>query len=226
MKYFLDSAKMDEIDYAFEMYGIDGVTTNPRHIMASGKSMDYFVREISRWVRDKGVEGVERFPISIEIDPFLSEYADMVEAGKAMQARCPNFVIKIPCIEQGYIAARKLQSMGVNINLTLAFSPSQAIPAGKMGAYFVSPFVGWKESSGEDTFQYIKDICDIYRHYGFQTQVIVAALRSGKQIVDAAKAGAHCVTCGLAVYKDSFEHPFTRHGLGIFQNAFRNIAQD
>ncbi|NLC79045.1 MAG: transaldolase [Ruminococcaceae bacterium] len=226
MKYFLDSAKMDEIEFAYENYGIDGVTTNPRHIMASGKPFDYFIESISKWVKEKGIVGADSFPISVEIDPFLEKWEDMFEMGKRIAAYSPNFVIKIPCCEQGIIAARKLEQAGVRTNVTLVFSPSQALMAAKLGAKFVSPFVGWKESSGEDTSEYIEKIIEIYANYDYKTEIIVAALRSGKQIVDAAVAGADIVTCGLSLYKDSFAHPFTDYGLNIFRDAWKNTAKE
>jgi transaldolase len=104
--------------------------------------------------------------------------------------------------------------------VTLVFSASQAIQAGRIGAKFVSPFVGWKEASGEDTHQYMKQLCDIYKEKGYKTEIIVAALRSGKQIAEAAELGADIVTCGLAVFEDSFKHPFTDYGLHVFCDAW------
>lgn len=225
MKYFLDSAKLDEIEYAYEFLGIDGVTTNPRHIMLSGKPFLTVIEDLAKWVKEKGIEGYERFPISVEINPHLNKWEDMVEEGKKISAYSDNFIIKIPCNEQGLIAARKLEKEGIRTNVTLVFSPSQAIAVGKLGALFVSPFVGWKENSGEDTAQYIQDIVDIYAIHGIKTEVIVAALRNGKQIADAAKAGADIVTCGLDVYKASFEHPFTNYGLGVFTKAWDETAK-
>ncbi|MGL5049195.1 MAG: transaldolase family protein [Fusobacteriaceae bacterium] len=224
MKYFLDSAKLDEIEYAYENYGIDGVTTNPRHIMLSGKPFLKVIEDLAQWVKDKDIVGYENFPISVEINPNLTKWEDMVEEGQKIAAYSTNFIIKIPCIEQGLIAARKLEAKGVRTNVTLVFSPSQALPVGKLGAKFVSPFVGWKENSGEDTTQYIQDIIDIYSIYEFDTEIIVAALRNGKQIADAAKAGADIVTCGLDVYKASFEHPFTEYGLSVFRKAWDETA--
>ena len=225
MKYFLDSAKLNEIEYAYEYYGIDGVTTNPKHIMLSGKPFLTVIEDLAKWVEEKNIVGYEKFPISVEINPNLERWEDMVAEGKKIAAYSPNYIIKIPCNEQGLIAARKLELEGVRTNVTLVFSPSQAIPVGKLKAKFVSPFVGWKENSGEETREYIKDIIDIYKAHGFQTEIIVAALRNGKQIADAAKAGAHIVTCGLDVYKASFEHPFTDYGLGVFRKAWDETAK-
>jgi len=226
MKYFLDSAKMDEIEYAYEFLGIDGVTTNPRHIKLSGKPFKTVIKEMAEWVKSKGIEGVDKFPISIEINPHHDKWEDMVAEGKEYSAICSNFVIKIPCTEQGIIAARKLEQEGVRTNVTLVFSPSQALMPGKANCLFVSPFVGWKENSGEDCNQYIQDIVDIYRNYDFKTEIIVAALRNGKQIKDAALAGADIVTCGLQVYKDALEHPFTTYGLGVFRNAWDETVKE
>lgn len=225
MKYFLDSAKLHEIEYAYEHYGIDGVTTNPKHIMLSEKPFLTVIKDLALWVKQKNIEGVEKFPISVEINPHLEKWQEMVEEGTKIASYSPNYVIKIPCNENGLIAARKLEAAGIRTNVTLVFSPSQAIPVGKLNAKFVSPFVGWKETAGEDTAEYIQDIVNIYKIHNFKTEIIVAALRNGKQIADAAKAGAHIVTCGLDIYKSSFEHPFTNYGLGVFRKAWDETAK-
>ena len=220
MKYFLDSAKIDEIKLAYDTFKIDGITTNPKHIEASGKPFLVVIQEIANWAKEKGFKSWADFPISVEINPHLNKAEDMIEEALKIAAIAPYFVIKIPCTLQGLTAARRLEEKGVRTNVTLVFSPSQALPVAKNGSLFVSPFVGWKENSGENCEQYIRDIVEIYRGYGYKTEIIVAALRNGNQIVQAAKAGADIVTCGLQVYLDSFEHPFTKHGLGIFTNAW------
>lgn len=225
MKYFLDSAKLDEIDYACENYCIDGVTTNPRHIKNSGKPFLQVVEDMAKWIKENGLEGAEKFPISFEIDPYLTTWEEMVEAGKRVSDYSPNYVIKIPCVEQGIVAAKKLEKLGIRTNVTLVFSPSQAIPVGKLGAKFVSPFVGWKENSGDDAQGYISDIVDIYGNYGFKTEIIVAAVRNGRQIGDFAVMGADIVTCGLEVYKASFEHPFTSYGINVFRDAWDSTGK-
>ena len=228
MKYFLDSAKLDEIKFAYHTFGIDGVTTNPKHVMNSGKSFYAFLRDISDWVKEEGLEGKEVFPISVEIDPNLTDPGKMIEMGKEVSALCSNFVIKIPCTEEGIEAARKLEKMNIRTNLTLVFSTAQAIIAGKNHSMYVSPFIGWKESNGEDCRKYIEDICTIYEQYGFngKTDIICAAIRTPKQMVDCALAGADIVTAGIQVYKDSFRHPFTNQGLGIFCDAWNNTVRD
>lgn len=228
MKYFLDSAKIDEIKEAYETFGIDGVTTNPNHVMLSGKPFKEVLKEMAEFVKEKGIEGYEKFPISIEINPHLDNAEEMVKMGKEFASICSNFVIKIPCTLAGVSAARELEKQGIRTNVTLVFSPSQALLPAKNGSLFVSPFIGWKENSGEDCKQYISDIVKIYKNYGYygKTEIICAAVRNGKQIVDCAVAGADIVTAGLAVYKDSMYHPFTDYGLAKFQGAWDKTVTD
>ncbi len=228
MKYFLDSAKIDEIKEAYNTFGIDGVTTNPNHIMNSGKPFFTVIGELAEFVKENHIEGWDKFPISVEINPHLDDAEEMIAMGEKIAAMCPNFCIKIPCTQAGITAARALEKKGVRTNLTLVFSASQALIAGKNNSLFVSPFIGWKENSGEDCKQYIQDIVTIYKNYGFygKTQIICAAVRNGKQFVDCAVAGADIVTAGLQVYKDSFYHPFTDYGLEKFQNAWDKTITD
>ena len=228
MKYFLDSAKLDEIKFAYETFGIDGVTTNPRHIMLSGKPFMTAITDIANWIKEEGLEGIERFPVSVEINPHLTDADEMIEMAKKVSALSPNFAIKIPAIEGGITAARKLEAMGIRTNVTLVFSPAQAILPAKNGSLFVSPFIGWKEANGEDCKEYIKNIVDIYKNYGFygKTQIICAAIRTPKQIVDCAVAGADIVTTGLAVYQDTMKHAFTNQGIETFINAWDNTITE
>ncbi len=228
MKYFLDSAKLDEIKYAYNTFGIDGVTTNPRHIMLSGKPFLTAISDIAGWIKEEGLEGYEKFPVSVEVNPHLDDANAIIEAAKKVSALSDNFVIKIPCTEAGLTAARKLEKQGIRTNVTLVFSASQAIFPGKYGSLFVSPFIGWKEANGEDCRGYIKDIVDIYKNYGYygKTQIICAAVRTPKQIVDCAVSGADIVTTGLAVYQDAMKHAFTNQGIGTFINAWDNTATE
>ena len=226
MKFFLDSAKIDEIREAYDTFGIDGITTNPNHIMNSGKPFYTVIAELAEFVKEKGIEGWEKFPISVEINPHLDDVDEMLEMGTKIAAMSSSFVIKIPCTPSGITAARKLEAKGIRTNLTLVFSPSQALIAAKNNSLFVSPFIGWKENSGEDCKEYIDNIVKIYKNYGFygKTEIICAAVRNGKQIVDCAVSGADIVTAGLQVYKDSFYHPFTDYGLEKFQAAWDKTA--
>ena len=214
MKYFLDSAKIDEIKYAVKNWKIDGVTSNPKHVKNSGKPFYTVIKEFAD--EFKGVD----FPISVEIDPHLVNPKEMVSQAKQLASISPNFVIKIPCNESGLIAAKELIENGVKVNITLVFTASQALQVGRIGATYCSPFIGWQESSGVDCNQLIADITIMYNNYAFGTEIIVAAVRNGRQIVDAAVLGAHIVTAGFEVYKNSFEHPFTEKGLKIFQESW------
>lgn len=214
MKYFLDSGKIDEIRYAYENYGIDGVTTNPRHIQNSGKPQLAVINELAEEFKNKD------FPISVEVNPHLTEAEDMISAAKKISAISQNFVVKVPCNEQGLIAAKKLEKEEIRTNVTLIFTASQALQAGRIGAKYASPFVGWQEASGVECTAFMEDILLAYDNYGFETEVIVAAVRNGSQIATYAAMGAHIVTAGLDVYKESFEHPFTDKGLKIFSDAW------
>lgn len=228
MKYFLDSAKIEEIKFAYNTFGIDGVTTNPRHIMVSGKTFYTVINELAEWVKEEGIEGWEKFPISVEINPHLDNAEEMVAEGRKIAEISSNFVIKIPCTEEGVTAARRLEKEGIRTNVTLVFSPAQALVIGKNKSLFVSPFIGWKEANGEDCKEYIKNITEIYKNYGMlgKTEIICAAIRTPKQIVDCAVAGADIVTTGLDVYLDSFKHAFTKQGLDTFTNAWDNTATE
>ena len=192
--------------------------------MNSGKPFFTVIGELADFVKEMDIEGWEKFPISVEINPHLDDADEMIAMARKISSMCPNFVIKIPCTQAGITAARLLELEGIRTNLTLVFSPSQALIAGKIGSLFVSPFIGWKENSGEDCVQYIDDIVTIYKNYGFygNTEIICAAVRNGKQIVDCAASGADIVTAGLQVFKDSFYHPFTDYGLKKFQEAWDN----
>ena len=116
MKYFLDSAKIEEIKEAYHTFGIDGVTTNPRHIMVSGKPFLTVISEMADWVKAEGIEGYEKFPISVEINPHLDDADEMVAEARKISAICSNFVIKIPCTEAGIQAARRLEAEGIRTN--------------------------------------------------------------------------------------------------------------
>ncbi len=228
MKYFLDSAKMDEIKEAYEYLGIDGVTTNPKHIMNSGKPFRKAIDDIAKWTQEQGFKDYNDFPVSVEINPHFMEAEDMLKMAREISSLSPCFVIKIPSVYGGLKAARILEKEGIRTNLTLVFSPAQAILPAKAGCLFVSPFIGWKESNGEDCKQYIKDIVDIYKNYGYyvKTQIIAAAIRTPKQIGDCAVAGCDIVTAGLDVYKDAIKHPYTDQGLKTFQDCWDNTVTD
>ncbi len=211
MKFFLDSAHTHEITHALEMWDIDGVTTNPRHIQATGKPFLSVIAEIAEIF-----EGTDK-PISAEVNPHHTDWKAMVEEGRKLAAISPNFVIKLPATEAGFRAIPALADDGIRANLTLVFSAAQALHAFRMGAYFVSPFIGWKETNAEEVWGFVTDCVAIRDNFGFDGEIIVSAVRNGRQIADSAVAGADITTAGFAVYKDSFHHPYTDVGLGRFQ---------
>lgn len=211
MKFFLDSARLDEIRYAMDFLRIDGVTTNPRHVQAAGKPFLTTLGEIARLVEGRPLT------VSVEVNPHHAQAEAMAAEGQKLAALSPNFVIKLPATEAGFKAIVLLKERGIRANLTLVFSTVQALQAMRLGAFYVSPFIGWKEANGEPTAQLIEEIAAIRDQYGFTTEIIVAALRNGRQIVEAAVAGADIVTAGLAVYQEALDHPYTRDGLRKFQ---------
>lgn len=210
MKFFLDSAKIDEVEYALDAFDIDGITTNPRHVQVAGKPFMTTIREIA-----KLVEGTEK-TVSVEVNPHLLTYQEMLSEGEKLAAISPNFVIKLQCIEPAFKVARQLAKKNIRSNMTLVFSAAQALMAMKSGAYFVSPFIGWKETNGEEIRGFVEDVVAIRDNYGFSTEIIVAAVRNGRQIVDSAVAAADIVTAGLSVYQEAFEHPYTQEGIRRF----------
>jgi len=221
MKYYLDSAKLDEIDFAYKFYKIDGVTTNPKHIMNSGKPFLTAITDIANWLKENDLEGKD-FPVSVEINPHIDNHEEMIKEARKISKISPNFVIKIPCNVEGVKAAKLLEDEGIRTNVTLVFSPSQAIQAGRIGAKFVSPFIGWKESAGEDAMAYMNQIANIYMAQGYETEIICAAVRNGKQMADCAEMGCDIITAGLAVYEESFTDPWTDLGLKKFCAAWDN----
>ena len=162
-------------------------------------------------------EGTDK-AVSVEVNPHHDNWEEMVVEAEKLAAISPNFVIKLPAIEAGFKAIPVLADKGIRVNLTLVFSAVQALQAMRMGAYFVSPFIGWKESNAEEIRDFVSDAVAIRDNFGFASEIIVSAVRNGRQIADAAVMGADIVTAGFDVYKDAFDHPYTHVGLGKFQS--------
>lgn len=223
MKFFLDSALTKEIEYALDMWDIDGVTTNPRHVQAAGKPFLSVIKDLAAMFSGFGPE---QKTVSVEVNPHFTDYQDMVVEARKLASLSPNFVIKLPATEAGFKSIPILKKDQVRANLTLAFSATQVLQAMRMGAYYVSPFIGWKESNAEEVLSFVQDIVAIRDNYGFDTQVLVAAVRNGRQIADAAVTGADIVTAGFAVYKDAFDHPYTHMGLERFISFWDQTAYE
>lgn len=210
MQFFLDSAKVDEIEYALDAFDIDGVTTNPRHVQVSGKPFMTVIKEIA-----KLVEGTDK-TVSVEVNPHFMTYEEMMPEAEKLAAISPNFVIKIQCVEPAFKVIEALARKDIRVNCTLIFSAMQALQAMRSGAYYVSPFIGWKETNGEETKGFIEDIVAIRDNYMFDTEIIVAAVRNARQVIDAAVQGADIVTAGLSVYQEGLHHPYTQEGIQKF----------
>jgi transaldolase len=212
MKLFLDSAIVDEVKFALEYFDIDGVTTNPRHVQVSGKPFLSVIQEIGELM--KGTEKT----VSVEVNPHLSDYDEILKEARKLAALSPNFVVKLQCMEPTIKAIPALAAEGIRVNMTLVFSAAQALFAMRAGAYYVSPFIGWKESNAEEVESFVQDVVQIRDNYSFGTQVLVAAVRNGRQMVNSAVAGADIVTAGLAVYREAVEHPYTQMGIQRFSS--------
>lgn len=214
MKLFLDSAKTDEIRHALESWDIDGLTTNPKHVAASGKPFRKVLDEIAELFA-----GTSK-PVSVEVNPRLTNWEEIVEEGLDLARLSENFVIKVGAGEAGFRAIRELSRRGVRTNATLIFSVTQAWHAARSGATYVSPFLGWKETHGDAAATFIPEVAGMLEIHDYPTQIIAAAVRNSRQIAEAALAGAHCVTAGLAVYEDSFRNPYTDFGNEVFGRAW------
>lgn len=220
MKLFLDSAKTDEIKHALSMWDIDGLTTNPRHVCDSEKPFRQVIDEIAAIFKDTAK------PVSIEVNPHLDDWHEIVDQGIQLSELSQNFVIKVGASENGFKAMRELKAKDVRVNATLIFSVAQAWHAARAGADYISPFVGWKEQYGDSPATLIREIRSMLDNFAYKSEIIAAAIRNGRQIGDAAVAGAHCVTASVAVFQDSFNNPYTNYGEKVFQNAWDATPDD
>jgi transaldolase len=220
MQLFLDSADTEEIGYALEYWNIDGITTNPRHVGNSGKPYSVVLDEIGDLV-----QGTNK-PVSVQVDPHLTDWTRIVDEAMKLREMSPNFVIKVGAGEDGFRAVQKLSSEDVPVNVTLVFTVTQAWHAARSGAAFVSPFLGWKNQFGDAPDDLIADTAVMLDNFGYSTQIIAAAIRSTRDIGDASLAGAHIVTASATVIRDSFNNPYTTMGVKIFGEAWDAIPHE
>lgn len=205
MKFYLDTANVKEIEEAASYGLVDGVTTNPSLVAKEGRSFKEVLLEICRLV-----DG----PISAEV---VSVEADaMVKEGKELAKIHQNIVVKCPLIPEGLKATKRLAAEGIRVNVTLCFSPTQALLAAKAGAWCVSPFIGRLDDVSSNGMELIRQILTIYRNYDFKTLVLVASVRHPQHVVEAALAGGHICTMPSAVFQQLFKHPLTDLGLKKF----------
>lgn len=205
MKIFIDTANVDEIREANAWGIIDGVTTNPSLVSKTGSTLESVIKEICTIV-----DG----PISAEV--VSVDAKGMVEEGERLAAIHPNVVVKVPMIPEGLKATKALSDRGIAVNVTLIFSPAQALLAAKAGATYASPFVGRLDDIAEDGMHLIEQIARIYKNYGYATQVLVASVRNPMHFVRSAELGAHVATCPFNVIQQIMKHPLTDIGLERF----------
>ncbi|WP_273333285.1 fructose-6-phosphate aldolase [Dictyoglomus turgidum] len=214
MKLFLDTANIQEIKEAWSLGIIDGVTTNPTHISKENKKFRELIEEICSIV-----DG----PISVEAVSLKAE--EIVREAEELSKISPNIVVKIPAIKEGIKAAKILSEKGIKTNITLVFSPSQALLAGKVGATYVSPFVGRLNDISEEGINLVADIKKIYSNYGFKTQIIVSAIRNPTHVVKAALIGADVATMRFDILMSLFRHPMTDLGLEQFLKDWEKVPK-
>jgi transaldolase len=215
MKFFLDTANVEEIRQAAELGVLDGVTTNPTLAAREKRPFKELVLEICEIVKH-GVVNTE--VVSTDTEGMLRE-------AREMAGWHPNIVVKVPMTRAGVRALSLLSQEGIRINITLVFSPSQALVVAKAGAYFVSPFLGRLDDISSDGMALLRDILAIYRAYNFPTQVLAASLRHPMHVVEAAKLGAHIGTMPFKVFEQLFQHPLTDRGLEGFLNDWEKARE-
>ncbi len=210
MKFFLDTAIVEEIREAVGWGVVDGVTTNPSLVAKAGRSMEEVILEICEIV-----DG----PVSAEVLSLTAE--EMVPEAQKLAAIHPNVVIKIPMTEEGLKTVSRLSPLGVKTNVTLVFSANQALMAAKAGATFVSPFIGRLDDISHEGMDIIREIVPIFQNYDLETQVIVASIRHPRHVVEAALIGADVATIPFKVLKQMVKHPLTDIGIARFLEDYK-----
>lgn len=205
MKYFIDTANVEEIRKAAELGIIDGVTTNPSLIAKEGRVFEEVIKEITEIVDGP----ISAEVVSLDAEGMLREAEELVKIHE-------NIVIKVPMTAEGLKATSKLSRQGVHVNVTLIFSATQALAAAKAGASYVSPFVGRLDDIGLDGMELIEEIMYIFKTYGIRAEVIAASIRNRNHLTQAAMAGADIATIPFKVIMDSLVHPLTDQGIEKF----------
>ncbi|HAD87828.1 MAG TPA: fructose-6-phosphate aldolase [Rhodospirillaceae bacterium] len=214
MKFFVDTADTAEIKRLNDTGLVDGVTTNPSLIAKSGRDFIDVIKEICEIV-----DG----PVSAEVT--ATDADGMIEEGRKLAKVADNVCVKAPLTEAGLVACKTLSGEGTPVNVTLCFSPAQALLAAKAGAAFISPFVGRLDDIGQDGMNLIGEIAEIYSNYDFATEILVASVRSPQHVVDAARIGADVCTLPPGVIWQLFKHPLTDKGLEAFLKDWEKTGQ-
>ena len=215
MQFFIDTADVGEIRKALAMGLCDGVTTNPSLVAKTGRKFSEVLKEITTLVPG---------PVSAEVTAV--DHEGMMREGRALAKVADNVVVKVPLIVEGLHAVRALTAEGIRTNVTLCFSPVQALLAAKAGAVYVSPFVGRLDDVSEDGMAVVAQILEIYRKYDFATKVLVASVRHPVHVLEAARLGAHVATIPFAVIDQLAKHPLTDVGLKKFLADWEKVPKD
>lgn len=216
MKFFIDTANLDQIREANELGVLDGVTTNPSLMAKEGIRGEENCRKHYIAICE-----IVKGDVSAEV--ISTDYEGMIKEGTELAALHPNIVVKVPCIADGIRAIKYFTDNGIRTNCTLVFSPGQALLAAKAGATYVSPFVGRLDDIASDGIELVEKIVDMYCYYGFQTQVLAASIRSTQHIIQCIQAGADVATCPLSAIKGLLKHPLTDSGLAKFLEDYRKV---
>ncbi len=214
MKFFVDTAEIDAIAELHDLGMVDGVTTNPSLILKSGRD----ILEVTREICDL-VDG----PVSAEVVATKSD--DMIAEGRKLAAIADNIAVKVPLTWDGLKTCKVLRGEGHMVNVTLCFSANQALLAAKVGATFISPFIGRLDDINQDGMDLIADIRTIYDNYGYDTQILAASIRSVNHITDAARIGADVITAPPQVIRKLADHPLTDKGLAAFMADWAKTGQ-
>jgi transaldolase len=214
MKLFIDTADVKQIEEAWSWGIIDGVTTNPSHVAKTGRSPRKLYPEICRLAKG---------PVSLETVSLTAK--EIIKEGRALAAIHKNVVVKVPLIKEGLKAVKALTEEGIKTNVTVTFSPVQALLAAKCGATYISPFVGRLDAVGHIGMEVVRQIKTIYSNYGFSTLILTAAVRHPLHVLEAALAGSDVCTMSYDVLEQLYQHPLTEQGIEIFLKDWAKVPK-
>lgn len=217
MKFFIDTANLDQIKEANELGVLDGVTTNPSLMAKEG------IRGVENQRRHY-LEICEMVGGDVSAEVIATDLEGMIKEGEELAALHPNIVVKVPCIETGIKAIKYFTKKNIRTNCTLVFSVGQALLAAKAGAMYVSPFVGRLDDISSDGIELVRKIVEMYAYYEYKTQVLAASIRSTQHIIQCVEAGADVATCPLAAIKGLLRHPLTDSGLATFLADYKKVS--
>ena len=214
MKFFVDTADIQQIKELIPTGFVDGITTNPSLIAKQGNDLSETIKSICSIING---------PVSAEVT--ATDHPTMLEEGKYLASLAKNVAVKVPLTVDGLKTCKKLREQQIMVNVTLCFSAAQALLAAKAGASFISPFVGRLDDIGEKGMNLIEDIVIIYENYGFETEVLVASIRTTQHVIDAALIGAHVATLPPKVIHELYNHELTDKGLKAFLDDWKKTGQ-